>query len=422
MPAGSRSAEVWPNTTRRPVAATGFAYSGTRVPISSIVVLPPRRHSSAPSVANTAVSSALSIACAVVGKRRVEGKPKSSWMPRATVSQRCVWQFTRPGNTALARPSMRSAAGCCRSITSVGPMATMRSASTTMEELWCTVRAASDVTMVVSRIMSAMRIPPARARAASPGPPHHARGLPIWQGARNGLRAVASSSSGAPAACASADRVEGLAASFNRLGGDENDGEQARIRAAIHPVVDGSALNHDVAGFEMHHGVFQLHVDLSGQHDDVVDRVRAVVARGQAGCELEDAEDGAVRDGRADLAEAGVVRSVVVGREALRGPYVNARCARAADKGVLAELVDVHDGPATGVVAGNDASYLQCHVWPPGSAAEPRRQMVTSVVTEWSLPFRSPFLLARTSRTARASPHHARGLAGGQERGMAYSR
>src|SRR5262249_28640724 len=42
-------------------------------------------------------------------------------------------------------------------------------------------------------------------------------------------------------------------------------------------------------------------------------------------------------------------------------------------------LVDVHDGPAAGVMAGNDASYLQCHVWPPGSAAAPRRQMVTSV-------------------------------------------
>src|SRR5215467_10579364 len=69
-----------------------------------------------------------------------------------------------------------------------------------------------------------------------------------------------------------------------------------------------------------------------------------------------------------------------VGGEALRRPHVDARCARAADKGVLAELVDVHDGPAAGVMTGNDASYLQCHVWPPGSAAEPHRQMVTRVV------------------------------------------
>src|SRR5215468_11631829 len=58
-----------------------------------------------------------------------------------------------------------------------------------------------------------------------------------------------------------------------------------------------------------------------------------------------------------------------VGGEALRRPHVDARCARAADKGVLAELVDVHDGPAAGVMAGNDASYLQSHVWPPGSAS-----------------------------------------------------
>ncbi len=59
----------------------------------------------------TVSSSALSIACTVVGNRSVEGKPKSSWMPRATVNQRCVWQFTSPGNTALPRPSIRSASG-----------------------------------------------------------------------------------------------------------------------------------------------------------------------------------------------------------------------------------------------------------------------------------------------------------------------
>ena len=66
---------------------------------------------SAPSIAKTAFSSGLSIACTVVGKRSVDGNPKSSWMPRATVSQRCVWQLTSPGNTALPRPSTRSAAG-----------------------------------------------------------------------------------------------------------------------------------------------------------------------------------------------------------------------------------------------------------------------------------------------------------------------
>src|SRR6266571_2322884 len=63
-----------------------------------------------------------------------------------------------PGNTALPRPSMRSAPGQRRSISWVGPMATMRSASTAIEASWCTVRAASEVTMVVLWMTSAIRL------------------------------------------------------------------------------------------------------------------------------------------------------------------------------------------------------------------------------------------------------------------------
>src|SRR6185436_21156592 len=76
------------------------------------------------------------------------------------------------------------------------------------------------------------------------------------------------------------DGVEDLAAGLDRLGRDENDGEHARRGPPVHPVVDGAALDHHVSGLQVDDRVIQLHVDLAGHHDDVVDRVRPVVAGG----------------------------------------------------------------------------------------------------------------------------------------------
>src|SRR5678815_3119708 len=62
-------------------------------------------------------------------------------------------------------------------------MAAMRSASTTIAASWCTVRAASDVTTVVSRITIGMRIPLPGLGLALSGPPHHARPVAFRQAA-----------------------------------------------------------------------------------------------------------------------------------------------------------------------------------------------------------------------------------------------
>src|SRR6266542_440488 len=90
-----------------------------------------------------------------------------------------------------------------------------------------------------------------------------------------------------------------------------------------------------------------------------------MVARREAGRELDHAEDRPVRQRRGDLAQSLVGGAVVVGRKALRGPDVTGRRAGAARRGVLRDLVDLHDRPAVRVVARDDPSHLQCHVSTP---------------------------------------------------------
>src|SRR5688572_15066838 len=77
------------------------------------------------------------------------------------------------------------------------------------------------------------------------------------------------------------DRGQHLPAGLYRLRRDQDDRQHARRGPVVHPVVDRPALDHHVAGLEVDRRVVELHVDLAQEHDDVVDRVRAVVARGQ---------------------------------------------------------------------------------------------------------------------------------------------
>src|SRR5262245_65601822 len=93
----------------------------------------------------------------------------------------------------------------------------------------------------------------------------------------------------------------------------------------------------------MDDGAVQLHVDLAGDDDDVVDRVGPVVARRDAGRELDDAEDRAALQRGGDLAQAGVRAAVVVDGKALRGPDDARRRAGSAGDGVLGDFVDGDD-------------------------------------------------------------------------------
>src|SRR5262249_51124462 len=92
----------------------------------------------------------------------------------------------------------------------------------------------------------------------------------------------------------------------------------------------------------MHRGVVELHVDLAGDHCDVVDRVGAVVARGHAGRELDHPEGRAARQRGTRLALAGVLLAVVVDREALGRPDIAGRRPGPAGEQMLGDLVDLH--------------------------------------------------------------------------------
>src|SRR5512143_220125 len=81
------------------------------------------------------------------------------------------------------------------------------------------------------------------------------------------------------AASTSADSVQGLPARRDRLRPDQGERDDARFRAGVHH-----------------------HVDLAGDDHAVVDRIRAVVARGDARPITDDAEDAAGIDTRSDVA------------------------------------------------------------------------------------------------------------------------
>src|SRR6478752_4602699 len=66
------------------------------------------------------------------------------------------------------------------------------------------------------------------------------------------------------------ERVEHLAADFDRLRGDQHEGDDARLGAVVDPVMDRAALHDDVAGLQMRDlAGLELHVDLA-LHDDGV--------------------------------------------------------------------------------------------------------------------------------------------------------
>src|SRR5215831_9317092 len=82
-----------------------------------------------------------------------------------------------------------------------------------------------------------------------------------------------------------------LSVVLDRPGVDQHEGDHAGLVVAIDPVVDGAALHQHVAGAERDHLVVELHVDLAGQDNRVVDGIGAVVARRHPGRVLDHAEN-----------------------------------------------------------------------------------------------------------------------------------
>ena len=59
--------------------------------------------------------------------------------------------------------------------------------------------------------------------------------------------------------------LEHLTADADRVGPYHCEGDDARHRAVVHPVMDGAPLHQHVASLEAHAGAIELHVDLASR-------------------------------------------------------------------------------------------------------------------------------------------------------------
>src|SRR5690349_8084925 len=154
---------------------------------------------------------------------------------------------------------------------------------------------------------------------------------------------------------------EALAGALDRLGRDQHEGNDAGHSTAVHPVVDGAALYQDVSSLEMNHGPVEVHVDLAGDDDRVVDRLGAMVAWRYPRSILDQPEHRAIGINGCDGAGAAVGVTAVVGWEFAGGPDYATRMRRPPRDHILAHLVNADDRAAILVVAGDDAADLQGH-------------------------------------------------------------
>src|SRR5215467_8199635 len=160
----------------------------------------------------------------------------------------------------------------------------------------------------------------------------------------------------------SANRMQRMTGYLNWICADQDEGDDAILLRAIDPVMDRPALHENVAGLERDdHVVVELHVDLSGNHDGVVDRIGAVVARRHAGLIADDAKHGSMLDGGADRGGARVEVTIVVDRKAFGRPDDARRRAGPIGDDVLRNSVDLHDSASIGGVTGDDTADLQAH-------------------------------------------------------------
>src|SRR5262249_40226922 len=99
--------------------------------------------------------------------------------------------------------------------------------------------------------------------------------------------------------------------------------------------------------------------------DGVIDRIRAVIARADPRCQLQNPKDRAVVDCRATFAQALILLTIVVDGKSLGRPDDASCRTRPRRNQVLHDLVDLDDGAPGCVMAGDDAAKLQSHYRPP---------------------------------------------------------
>src|SRR5260221_3357336 len=134
------------------------------------------------------------------------------------------------------------------------------------------------------------------------------------------------------------------------LGGDKHERDDAGLAAAVDPVMDGVPLHQRIALLQPHDRPVEVHLDFPRNHDRVVHRLGAMVARRHAGLILHQPEHRAVG----------------------RFPEVAALMARTArDAG--ADFVGRDDRASLGVVIGDDAPHPQRHRCPPAIISAARR-------------------------------------------------
>src|SRR5262249_46649920 len=179
-----------------------------------------------------------------------------------------------------------------------------------------------------------------------------------------------------PLALGSARRVVGrqlLSALLDRLGVDQDEGEDRGLRALGDPGVHRAALHTDVARLHRHRAaVVEFEVAFALEADRVVEGLGAVHELRPARCELDHPAHAALARADVIVADAKPLalqlggRIRVVDRHLVGRPDVDARDAgpaRRAGAGNL--LVGRDDGPALRIMSGDDAAYFEYHGFPP---------------------------------------------------------
>src|SRR5262245_11328768 len=136
---------------------------------------------------------------------------------------------------------------------------------------------------------------------------------------------------------------ESLAGALDWLCRDQHKGNDAGHGTAVHPVVDGAPLNQHVASLEMNHSSVEVHVDLAGYDDRVIDRFGAMVAWRHAWPILNQSEHGAAGIHGCDGSGAAVGVGAVVGWKFAGGPDYATRMRRPPRDHVFAQLVNADD-------------------------------------------------------------------------------
>src|SRR5688500_14559897 len=147
--------------------------------------------------------------------------------------------------------------------------------------------------------------------------------------------------------------MQNLSADLDWFGVDENESDHARYSATVDPIVNRAALNEHVTGFQMDDGIVELHIDLARHDDGVIDGIGSMVPRRNPGRKLDDAEDRAVPQRRADLPLASVFIHCVVHGKRFRGPDDTSRPSGPAGRLMVADLVDLDLRAAACVMAGD---------------------------------------------------------------------